>query len=320
MSSEPKTRLKNIPLASIKENPVALRSVNKTDVGYQELVESIKAKGVLNAILVREVRDAATGEIFYGLVDGLQRYSASQDAGRADIPAQVVSLTDAEVLEAQVITNVHRIETKPVEYSRQLIRILSGNPTMTLSDLAVKLAKSPAWVNDRLSLNKLDASIAELVDDNKINLSNAYALAKLPPDEQKSFVDRAMTMLPQEFVPTVNARVKEIRDAKRQGRDPSRTEFTPVPHLQKLSAIKGEWEQPVIGSTLISETGSSDPEEVWKLALAWVLHMDPMSVAAAKAEDERRKAEVEAAKAKRKEERDAAKQQAAANAAATINA
>lgn len=317
--SEPKTRLKNIPLASIRENPVALRSVNKQDVNYQELVESIRAKGVLNAILVREVRDSANGEIFYGLVDGLQRYSASQDAGRADIPAQVVSLTDAEVLEAQVITNVHRIETKPVEYSRQLIRILSGNPTMTLADLAVKLAKSPAWVNDRLSLNKLDKSIAELVDEGKINLSNAYALAKLPEDEQKSFVDRAMTMQPQEFVPTVNARVKEIRDAKRQGRDPSKTEFVAVPHLQKLGAIKEEWENPTILPSLIAETGATDPEEIAKLTLAWVLHMDPMSVAAAKAEDEKRKAEVEAAKEKRKAERDEAKKAAAAQTAAAVH-
>lgn len=318
--SEPKTRLKNIPLASIRENPVALRSVNKQDVNYQELVESIRSKGVLNAILVREVRDSGSGEIFYGLVDGLQRYSASQDAGRADIPAQVVSLTDAEVLEAQVITNVHRIETKPVEYSRQLIRILSGNPTMTLADLAVKLAKSPAWVNDRLSLNKLDKSIAELVDEGKINLSNAYALAKLPEDEQKSFVDRAMTMQPQEFVPTVNARVKEIRDAKRQGRDPSKTEFTAVPHLQKLGAIKDEWDNPTILPALIAETGATEPEEIAKLTLAWVLHMDPLSIAAAKAEDEKRKAELEAAKEKRKKEREDAKAAAAAQAAAAVHA
>lgn len=318
--SEPKTRLKNIPIVAIKESPVALRSVNKQDTAYQELVESIRARGVLNAILVREVRDSASGDIFYGLVDGLQRFSASCDAGLETIPAQIVSLSDAEVLEAQIITNVQRVETKPVEYSRQLMRILSGNPTMTLADLSVKLAKSPAWVNDRLSLNKLEKSIAELVDEGKIVLSNAYALAKLPEDEQKEFVDRAITMLPQEFLPTTNARLKELRDAKRQGRDAAKAEFSPVAHLQKLSVIKEEVDTAAIGTTLIRDNGITDPFDAWKMALNWVLHMDPMSIAAAKAEDDKRRAEVEAAKERRKAEREEAKKKAAAEAAAGVHA
>lgn len=99
------TVLKLIPLRQIRENPVALRAVNRTSDGYVELVDSIKRNGVYNGILVREVKDPDSGEVLYGLIDGLHRFSAAQDAGLTEIPAQVRSMADAEVLEAQVIAN-----------------------------------------------------------------------------------------------------------------------------------------------------------------------------------------------------------------------
>lgn len=322
MSTEPvaaKTKLKNIEISKIRENPVALRSVDKQDDAYLGLVDSIRLRGVLNAILVREVRDPDTGEMYYGLVDGLQRFTASQDAGKTEIPAQVVALSDAEVLEAQIITNIHRVETKPVEYSKQLMRILAGNPTMTIAELAAKLARSPSWVSERLGLVKLEESIASLVDEGKVNLSNAYALAKLPADEQANFVDRAMTMTPQEFVPTVNARVKELRDAKRQGRDAAPQAFTPVPHVQKLADLRNEFENPSVGPVLVAETGAKTAVDGFKLGVAWALHMDPLSIEEAKNKDAERKAAAEAEKAKRKEEREKKKAEEAAQAAAAVS-
>jgi ParB/RepB/Spo0J family partition protein len=316
--AEPKAKLKEVKLSDIRENPVALRSVNRQSESFQGLVDSIREKGVLNAILVREMKDAESGETYYGLIDGLQRFSASQDAGKETISAKVVNLSDAEVLEAQIITNVHRVETKPVEYSKQLIRILSGNPTMTISNLAAKLAKSPTWVSERLGLVKLEDTVAKLVDDNKINLSNAYALAKLPVEEQANFVDRAITMTPQEFVPQVNGRVKEIREAKRQGRDASKSEFAPVPHLQKLSDIKAELEAGTIASALVERAGATTAEEGFKLGVAWVLHMDPVSVELQKQADDERKQRDAEAREKRKAEAQAKRARAAAEAQAEV--
>lgn len=315
----PKAKLKEIAIASIRENPVALRAVNRQDEGYIQLVDSIRIKGVLNPILVREIQEEGPdGEKLFGLVDGLQRFSASQDAGRTHIPAQVIALSDAEVLEAQIITNVHRVETKPVEYSKQLMRILAGNPTMTINDLAGKLAKSPSWVSERLGLVKLADEIASLVDAGRINLSNAYAMAKLPAEEQKEFVERALTMTPQEFVPTVNTRVKEIRDAKRQGRDANPQEFVPVAHLQKLADIRSEFESTSIGTVLIAETGARSALDGWKLGVAWALHMDPRSQEAAREKDrERRQAEA-TAKERRRAEREASKTAAARETAGAI--
>jgi ParB/RepB/Spo0J family partition protein len=299
------TKLEHIPLDKIRENPVALREVDRTSESYLGLVDSIRKDGVLNAIVVREIVDPVSGETAYGLVDGLHRYTASQDAGKTSIPAQVTTMADGKVLEAQILANVHKVETKPVQYSQQLLRILAQNPLMPISELADKLSKSPAWLMDRLSLNKLEKNIAVLVDENKINLSNAYALAKLPVEEQVNFLDRAQTQSPQEFVPTAQARMKEIREAKRQGRAAAPQEFQAVAHLRKISEIKEEHERGVVAGVLVKELGVKDPVEAFKLGIAWALHLDPTSVAIAKRKDDERKAAAEAAKKKREEDKQA---------------
>lgn len=101
--------LKSIPLSLIRENPVALRNVNRKGEGYLGLVDSVRKDGVLNAIVVREIKDPTNGNVVYGLVDGLHRFSAASDAGLTEIPAQVKDMDDAAVLEAQLIANVHKI-------------------------------------------------------------------------------------------------------------------------------------------------------------------------------------------------------------------
>lgn len=279
-----------IAINAIRENPVALRSVNRESDDYLGLVDSMKNKGFMGAITVRAKADDETGEEYYELVDGLHRFSAAKDAGIEEINVDVVELSDDAVMEAQIMANIHKIETKPVEYSKQLLRILSRNPLMTEAELATKLGKSTQWIKERLGLTKIaNADIAALVDEGKIKLANAYALAKLPPEEMGDFVDRAMTQQPDEFVPAVNARVKEIRDAKRKGQDAADAVFQPIAFMQKLKDIKDEMDVNAIGKALIKATGVKSASDGFDLAIKWVLHLDPKSIEAQKAKDDERK-------------------------------
>jgi len=290
--------LRKIAIAEIRENPVALRAVNRQDENYLGLVDSIKSKGFLGAITVRAKVDPETKESYCELVDGLHRFCAAKDAGLTEINADVVSLDDDQTLEAQIMANIHKIETRPVEYSRQLLRILSRNPLMTEIELAQKLGKSAQWIRERLGLTKISNNdIAELVNEGKIKLANGYALAKLPPEEMADFVDRAMTLPPDEFVPAANARLKEIRDAKRKGTDASEAEFQPVAFMQKMKDVKDELDKGAIAKSLCIGLFSS--EEGFKMAIQWMLHLDPRSVEVQKAKDDARKKQRDDAKNKR---------------------
>lgn len=283
--------LREIPVSLIKQNPSALRAVDRDTEEYKGLVDSVRTRGVMNAIVVRPVTDEVSGETTYAVIDGLHRYTAACDAGLETIPSNILPMNEIETLEAQIIGNLQRVETKPVEYARQLQRILSFNPTLTASGLAARLCKSSSWINNHLGLQKLAPTIAQLVDEGNINLSNAFVLSKLPPEEQPNYVEQAMTMTPTEFGPIVQNRKNEITKARREGRDTSPAELVVPQHMRKLSEVKEEFASTSVGKAMLQQYNVQTPLEAWQLAFKWLLHQDPASVEAIRAKHEARQKE-----------------------------
>lgn len=310
--------VRHIAVSEIRENPVALRAVNRESEEYVGLRDAIASVGVLNPIVVRQQKEEIDGKItkYFELIDGLQRYTCSLDVGLKEIPAQIIDLDDARTLEAQIMANVHKVETRAVQYAKQLQRIFAANPTLTLAEMAAKVAKSPAWISKLLGLLKLEKTIQAMVDDGKITVSNACELAKLPPEYQLDYVDQAITMNSEEFVPLVQSRAKEIRDAARQGRAPKQQEFVATPRLQKLSILKAEFENPTIGPELCQRYNVVAGPAGFTLGVAWALNLDPASVEVRKAAAEEKKAALEEEKKQRKAERTKKKAEEAAKLAA----
>ncbi len=184
---------------------------------------------------------------------------------------------------------------------------------MTLTELAGTLSKSITWLNDRLGLVKLSEPILKLVDESKINLSNAYALSKLPQDEQQNFVDRAIALSPNEFVPIANDRVKEVRDAKRQGRNPNPEQFSAHARFRKMSELEKSMDDlNVAQAVLLSNPEIQDPANAFLLGIRWSLQLDKESVQLAKEKDDARKRELQEKKDAAKRERQAQKEKEAA--------
>lgn len=302
-----------INLSDIRENPVALRQVNKKTEEYLGLVDSIRQRGFMGAITVRRrttTDESGVSVTYYEIIDGLHRVTAAKDAGLVEIEATITSMSDMETLEAQIMANIHRIETKPIEYTEQLKRILSCQPLLTEAGLAAKLGKSPQWIAERLSLGKIDnQEIKKLINEGKITLSNAYALAKLPAEDMPSFVDRAITETPEVFIPSVHARIKQIKDERRKGNTAPPAEFKPVMFLQKISDIKNEIEKGERAAVLTK--GVTNVVEAFTLGLKWALHFDPQSIEAQKDKDDARRKAKEDANKKRKAEAEIKKAQKA---------
>lgn len=322
-NEESNVSLLKIPLDKIRPNAVAsLRAVNQETEKYAQMVQSIKQQGVLSSITARPATDPETGEEYYELIDGLHRCTAAKEAGLTTIPATIrAGMDDSGVLEAQLIANAHKIETKPVEYSKHLERILTLNPMMTEAELATRLGRSVQWLRERLRINKIEnEQILKLVDEGKICLNNACALAKLPEEEQPDWIARAIEEGAQEFLPAVQKRVKEIKDAQRKGKDAAPAEFSPTPYCQKVSVLKEELESRAIGSALVGELGITDPVEAFNLAIQWTLHMDPKSIEEAKAKYEQKQAEAAERRKKIAEQRAEKKAQKKAEEAAAAQA
>lgn len=311
------SELLKISLDQIRENPVALRSVEKEGEEYIRIRDSIAARGILNPINVLKKTDP-DNNIYYVVVDGLHRYTSAVELGLGEIPAHVLDADESEVTALQIIANSAKKETKPVEYTKALKLMLTANPTLTINELADQVGNSAAWVSSRLNLLKLDEKIQKLVDDGRVSVTNAIALSKLPKEEQPEYLDRAMTQTPSEFVPTVDDRVKALRTAAREGRKADEIGFVPTQFLRKVSEFKDELESGRAGGAVTARLGLTTAAEGFKAGVEWALHIDPQGLDAQRAKYDALQAEKAAKKAAREAEKEAKKNAEAAEAAVAV--
>lgn len=276
-------RMAVLNLSDIHTNEEALRGVNKTDIDYMELAADVAVVGVLQPISVREMIDTDTNQRYFQLIDGLQRFTAAGDAGLETIKAVIRTASDEEVFKQQIKLNVFRVDTKPVEYTHALRRILRMDPSMTMCRLAADIGKTESWLKQRLELTKLSTEIAQLVDGGQINLNNAYALSKLPPDNQMELAEQAMSKTYVEFGPLAEQRRKELSKARREGKADEPVVFEPRQTLRKAGDIKEEINSSKSAPAVLTESGASTVQDGWNAALKWALGLDPVTVAAQRA-------------------------------------
>ena len=81
-----------------------------------ELAESIKAQGVIQPIVVREI-GAATS---YEIIAGERRWRAAQLAGLAEVPVVVRDVDDRAVIAMALIENIQREDLNPLEEAQAL--------------------------------------------------------------------------------------------------------------------------------------------------------------------------------------------------------
>lgn len=290
-----------ISITAIEENPVALRTVARDSEKYKNLVSSVRDRGILNPISVRETGDG------YTVVDGLHRFSAALDAGLEKIPVQVLDIAEADILEVQIEANLQKVETKPGEYTKQLLRIMADHPDRTIEEQAARLHKSPAWLKERLNFRSLtDEAMRRIdlpeTDDEHISISNAYSLAKLPPEVQDEWLDRACSLPPTEFIPAALAEIKRLRTQARTGVTVEAT--GPAPILRKRGLLTSELDR-ARNLPANVEPEKKDYAEGYRDAFLWIFKQDPASIEAWKKEQEALAAEKKEKAEKRKAEKEA---------------
>lgn len=148
-----------------------------------ELAESIKSQGVIQPVVVRAL------DIDYELVAGERRFRAAALAGLEEIPAIIRELSDADVLEIQVLENAQREDVHPLEECLGFKRILDsgmyGTGIEAIELLAGKLGKSASFVYQRLKLASLTEKAQADFLDGLVTAGHAVMIARLQPVDQK---------------------------------------------------------------------------------------------------------------------------------------
>lgn len=147
----------------------------------EDLVQSIKDRGVLQPVIVRPYGGRADQ---YELVCGWRRVLASRQAGLTTIPAIVEALSDKDVLEIQVIENLQREEVHPLEEANGYARLIRDYGYGGVDEVAARIGKSASYVYQRLKLCDLTENTRALYADGKMSLAAALAVAKIPAEKQ----------------------------------------------------------------------------------------------------------------------------------------
>jgi ParB family chromosome partitioning protein len=167
----PAGRLKRVPIEKLRPNPRNPRRQFHPEE-LQELADSIKSRGVLQPIVVRE--DIQTPGQFE-IVAGERRWRASQSAGLSEVPVVVIEADDRLALEIAIVENVQRADLNPLEEAEGYGRLMAEYH-YTQADMAAAIGKSRSHVANMVRLLKLPTSVRDLVRDGQLTAGHARAL------------------------------------------------------------------------------------------------------------------------------------------------
>lgn len=155
------------------------------DASLQELAESIREVGVLQAIAVRP-HTAGGYEIIYGE----RRYRASLLAGTKTIKATIYNnITDDEAEDMSLSENLQREEVRPTEEAKAFKRLLEKG-RYDMYSLVSRFGRSEKYIYTRLKLNELYQPIGELLDNETITISVAEEISTYEPHIQKDVYEK----------------------------------------------------------------------------------------------------------------------------------
>ena len=142
-----------------------------------ELAESIKAQGVIQPIVVREVA-SGRGSKTYEIIAGERRWRASQLAGLNEIPVVIRTVDDRTVVAMALIENIQREDLNPLEEAQALQRLIDEFD-LTHAQAAEAVGRSRAAVSNLLRLLELPSEIRVLVETGALEMGHARALLTL---------------------------------------------------------------------------------------------------------------------------------------------
>jgi ParB family chromosome partitioning protein len=172
-----------LPLEMIEANPDQPR----TSLGnIEELAASIREKGILEPILVRQI-----GPNKYQIISGERRYRAAVMVGLDEIPAIELDVDDKEQLEIALIENIQRKDLTAFEEAEGFL-LLQQRFGYTHEKISQVIGKSRTTITETLTINEIPARIRAICREAGItNKSVLVQIARAGSEESMEQVVRA---------------------------------------------------------------------------------------------------------------------------------
>jgi ParB family chromosome partitioning protein len=221
-------RVNHVPLARIVASPFQPRK-HFNDDRLDELAESIRERGVIQPLIVRE----ANGKL--ELIAGERRWRACQKIGAEEVPVIIRDATDVEAMEMALIENLQREDLDPIEEAEAYARLFREFG-LKQEEIARRVGKNRATVANAIRLLDLESSVQALVSQRLLSTGHAKAILGVKNgEEQKLLADIVMKRQL-----TVRKAEKLVSDYQASGGkttrnlSPSSSAKTLTPYMQQL--------------------------------------------------------------------------------------
>jgi ParB family chromosome partitioning protein len=196
--------LRVVPISHIRPNAFQPRS-HFDDESMASLAASIKAVGLLQPVLVRELHDEAET---YELIAGERRWRAARRAGLQTIPVLVQVADDVASLEQALVENLHRVDLNALEEAGAYQQLIDEFG-LTHEQVASRVGRGRATITNTLRLLQLPAGVQQALAERSISAGHARALLGTP--------DRALQERLVERIVQEGLTVRAVEDLVRTG-------------------------------------------------------------------------------------------------------
>jgi len=176
------------------------------DVKIEELAASIREKGIIQPLIVRETDEG------YELIAGERRLRAAKLAGLSSVPAVIRDVTDGEALELALIENIQRENLNPVEEA-QAYQGLIEEFSLTQEEMAQKVGRDRTTITNSLRLLTLPQIVRRDLASGDLTSGHGRALLALA-DERLILVAREKLIAKGMSVREAEAYVKRIKEGE----------------------------------------------------------------------------------------------------------
>lgn len=155
----------------LQANPLQPRGII-TPESLAELADSIREHGVLEPIVVAKTPAG------FQIIAGERRWRASRLAGLVKVPVIVRETTPQGMLEMAIVENVQRVDLNPLERAQAYKRLMDEF-SLTNSDIAQRVSKSPSYISNTIRLLTLPDALKDALMSGQTSEGHARALAAL---------------------------------------------------------------------------------------------------------------------------------------------
>ena len=172
--SDIKTSNNNISISSIIPNKNQPRKLFEKDA-LDELTNSIKARGIIQPLIVRKSDDQ---DDKFELIAGERRWQAAQSAGLHEVPVIIIEADNLKSLELAIIENVQRRDLNPIEEAESYKNLIE-NFQYDQEKVSQFIGKSRSHISNCLRLLTLPEKLIQMIRNDKISQGHAKILIGL---------------------------------------------------------------------------------------------------------------------------------------------